>query len=168
MVADPSDRTSIINIAIEINNSTGEFSNLIAALTKVDSELGAGLIPLLDGTRQFTVFAPTDAAFDAAAEAVLGGGNMGSDLIEQLPAETLLAILAYHVSPGNRDSTDVLDSTRVRTLSKSFVFPFENSGIPFLRDVDSLGLGSPDAQIVIPDVFADNGVIHVIDWVLIP
>lgn len=166
--AAPPERTSIVDIALEVNASTGEFSSLIAALSKVDTELNAGLIPLLDGNRQFTVFAPTDGAFDAAAEAVLGSGATGADLIDALPADQLLAILTYHVAPGNRNSSDVLSSTKVRTVSKSFVFPYLDNGTPYLRDVDSLGLGSPDAQIISPDVFADNGVIHVIDWVLIP
>jgi uncharacterized surface protein with fasciclin (FAS1) repeats len=131
--------------------------------------LNAGLIPLLDGKRQFTVFAPTDAAFDSAAVAALGPGNTGTDLVNALTAETLLDILTYHVSPGDRDSTEVLGSGRIRTLNRGFVFPFvDGNEVPFLRDNDSLGLGSPDAQIVVPDVFADNGVIHVIDWVLIP
>lgn len=166
--AAPPERTSIVDIAIDINTNTGEFSSLIAALTKVDTELNAGLIPLLDGRRQFTVFAPTDAAFDAAAEAVIGTGATGAQLVDALPADQLLAILTYHVAPGNRDAASVLSSSQVRTVSKSFVFPYVDGADAFLRDVDSLGLGSPDAKIVTPNVFADNGVIHVIDWVLIP
>jgi uncharacterized surface protein with fasciclin (FAS1) repeats len=165
-VAAPPERTSIVDVALAVNAETGEFSTLIAALVRVDEELGAGLIPLLDGNRQFTVFAPTDVAFDATA-AVLEY-NSGAEMVADLPAELLLAILTYHVSPGNRDSADVLDSTRVRTVSKGFVFPILVEGVPFLVDSDTLGLGSLDAQIIIPDVFADNGVIHVIDQVLIP
>lgn len=171
VIAQPPERTSIVDIALGINQETGEFSSLIAALTKVDNELGAGLIPLLDGKRQFTVFAPTDAAFDAAAaalEEVLGEGATGADLVEALSPETLLAILTYHVAPGNRDADDVLGSSRVRTVSKGFVFPYVDGDIPYIEDTDSLGIGSVDAQIVIPNVFADNGVIHVIDQVLIP
>jgi uncharacterized surface protein with fasciclin (FAS1) repeats len=167
--AAPPQRTTIVDTALAVNAQTGEFSSLIAALTKVDTELNAGLIPLLDGNRQFTVFAPTDAAFDAAAEAVLGPGFTGADLVAGLDAELLLSILTYHVAPGNRDAASVLGSTQVRTLSKSFVYPYvDMNGSAFLRDVDSLGLGSPDAQITGPNVFASNGVIHVINWVLLP
>jgi uncharacterized surface protein with fasciclin (FAS1) repeats len=162
------DRTTIVDIATTVNANTGEFSNLIAALSRVDNELGAGLIPLLDGNRQFTVFAPTDAAFDAAGQAL--GFADGADLVANVDANLLLAVLTYHVSPGNRPAADVLTSERVRTMSKGFVFPYvDGNGTPFLRDSDSaLGAGSPDAQIVGPDVFADNGVIHIIDWVLLP
>ena len=162
------ERTTIVDVATTVNANTGEFSNLIAALVRVDTELDAGLIPLLDGNRQFTVFAPTDAAFDAAGQAL--GFADGADLVANVDANLLLAVLTYHVSPGNRPAADVLTSERVRTMSKGFVFPYvDGNGTPFLRDSDSaLGAGSPDAQIVGPDVFADNGVIHIIDWVLLP
>ena len=167
-VAQAPDRNSIIDVATTINSETGEFSNLIAALVKVDSQLNTGLIPTLSKRRQFTVFAPTDAAFDAAAESILGEGKTGAELIEALPAADLLAILTYHVSPGSRDAEDVTDSQRVRTVSKSFVFPIPQGEALFLRDTDSLGLNSGDAEVVLPNVFADNGVIHAINAVLIP
>ena len=162
------ERTTIIGLATQVNADTGEFSNLIAALTRVDAELDAGLIPLLDGNRQFTVFAPTDEGFDAAGQAL--GFVDGADLVANGDVELLLAVLTYHVSPGNRPADDVLSSERVRTVSKGFVFPYvDGEGKPFLRDSDSvLGAGSPDAQIVGPNNFADNGVIHIIDWVLLP
>jgi uncharacterized surface protein with fasciclin (FAS1) repeats len=162
------EKTTIIDIATTVNADTGEFSNLIAALSRVDNELGAGLIPLLDGNRQFTVFAPTDAAFDAAGQAL--GFDDGADLVANVDVNVLLAVLTYHVSPGDRPAADVLSSEKVRTLSKGFVFPYvDGNGTPFLRDSDSaLGAGSPDAQIIVPNVFADNGVIHIIDWVLLP
>jgi uncharacterized surface protein with fasciclin (FAS1) repeats len=162
------ERTTIIDVAIAVNADTGEFSNLIAALVRVDTELDAGLIPLLDGNRQFTVFAPTDAAFDAAGQAL--GFADGADLVANVDVNVLLAVLTYHVSPGNRPAADVLSSERVRTMSKGFVFPYvDSNGNAFLKDSDSvLGAGSPDAQIIAPDIFADNGVIHVIDWVLLP
>ncbi|MGD8491936.1 MAG: fasciclin domain-containing protein [Anaerolineae bacterium] len=162
------ERTTIIDVALTANAETGEFSNLIAALTRVDTELGAGLIPLLDGNRQFTVFAPTDAAFDAAGQAL--GFADGADLVANVDVNVLLAVLTYHVAPGDRPAADVLSSERIRTVSKGFVFPYvDGNGTPFLRDSDSaLGAGSPDAQIIGPNVFADNGVIHIIDWVLLP
>jgi uncharacterized surface protein with fasciclin (FAS1) repeats len=167
-LAKKADEPSIVDIATGINADTGEFSNLIAALTRVDTELGAGLIPALSGNRQFTVFAPNDAGFDAAGQAL--GFADGADLVANVDVNILLAVLQYHVAPGNRPAADVLDSDRIRTISKGFVFPYANESGAFLMDSDSvLGAGSPDAQIVAPDAaFARNGVIHVIDWVLLP
>jgi uncharacterized surface protein with fasciclin (FAS1) repeats len=163
----PKDRDTIIDVASGVNAATGEFGILIAALERVDTELGAGLIPLLDGNRQFTVFAPTNAAFDAAGPAL--GFADGNDLVANVDVNLLLAVLTYHVSPGNRPAADVLSSERVRTVSKGFVFPYVAGEEAFLRDSDSvLEAGSPDAKIVAADVFADNGVIHIIDWVLLP
>lgn len=166
-LAAPPDRTSIVDVALDVNASTGEFDNLIAALVRVDNELSAGLIPMLDGNRQFTVFAPTDAAFDAAGMAL--GFADGADLVANVDVELLAGVLGYHVAPGKRTAADVTTASRVRTISKGFVFPYVADGNAFLMDSDSvLMAGSPDAQIVMADVFADNGVIHVIDWVLLP
>jgi len=161
------DTPTIVGTALSINSDSGEFTHLIAALTRVDTELDAGLIPMLDGNRQFTVFAPTDAAFDAAGQAL--GFTDGAELVASVDATVLAAVLSYHVSPGNRPAEDVLSSDRVRTLSRGFIFPYTDGTDAFITDSDSfLGAGSPDAQIVLPDVFASNGVIHVIDWVLLP
>jgi uncharacterized surface protein with fasciclin (FAS1) repeats len=166
--AAPPERTTIVDIALQVNGQTGEFSNLIAALSRVDAELGAGLIQALDGNRQFTVFAPTDAAFDAAAAAL--GFASGAELVANVDPNLLLAVLTYHVAPGNRPAADVLSSDRIRTISNGFVFPYvDGSGNAFLRDTDRvLMAGSPDAQIIAADIFADNGVIHIINWVLLP
>ena len=132
---------------------TPALSTLVAAVSKAD------LLDFIDGNRNLTVFAPTNDAFDATAEAILGAGSDGLDLVAALDPETLSGILKYHIAPGERDSGDVLDSSRVRTLSRSFTFPSLQDGVPFIND----------SQIVIPDVFACNGVVHVIgDEVLLP
>lgn len=147
-LADPPERTTIVDLAV----STPELSTLVAAVVKAD------LVDTLDGRRQFTVFAPTNDAFDAAAEAILGPGNDGIDLIDALSVPELTDILLYHVAPGRRDSVDVLGSERVRTMNKQFAFPSLQSGVPFIND----------AEILLPDQFADNGVVHVIGGVLLP
>jgi uncharacterized surface protein with fasciclin (FAS1) repeats len=167
IAAPPDERTTIVDIAL---SDPANFSCLTDALIHVDENLGAGLVPALDGTRQFTVFAPTNAAFNAAAVALLGPGSDCADLIYGVSDELLLGVLTYHVAPGNRPAADVLSSDQVRTISKGFVYPYvDGNGDAFLMDTDAvLGAGSPDAQIIIPNVFADNGVIHVIDWVLLP
>ncbi len=128
------------------------FSTLVAAVVK------AGLVDTLDGRRQFTVFAPTNTAFDTAAEAILGTGSTGIDLVNALSVYELTDILLFHVSPGRRLSGDVLGSERVRTMNKDFLFPSLQGGVPFINN----------AEIVVPDLQVDNGVIHVIDAVLLP
>lgn len=138
------EKTSIVDKALEINAQTGEFSTLIAALVAAD------LVDVLDGNRQFTVFAPTDAAF---ADLGYNAGNIGS-----LPIEALTNILLYHVAPGERFAADVVTADKVRMLNKSFA------------DVEVTAEGAfiDGAKIIITDVDVDNGVIHVVDSVLMP
>lgn len=138
----------------EAAQATTAFSTLFVAVDK------AGLGDFLSGKRQLTVFAPDNAAFDAAAGVILGEGSTGLELVDALDADTLAWILAYHVSPGERFSSDVLDTKRFRTISKQFV----------TRDGLTLnGIGSSanlDATAL--DIHVLNGVIHTIDFVLLP
>jgi uncharacterized surface protein with fasciclin (FAS1) repeats len=143
---------TIVDIALSVNAESGEFSTLIAALSCT------GLVPALDGKGQYTVFAPTDAAF----------GNLGlnaSNICNALPTETLTSVLLYHVAPGERFASDVVSSDRIRTLSKGFLFPVLMGGDAYIRDGSS---ATSDAKILMTDIEATNGVIHVIDQVLLP
>ncbi len=135
-----------VDTAIAVNAANGEFDHLIAAVVR------AGLVDTLDGRRQFTVFAPTDAAFEDLFDA-LGVSGVGD-----IPVGTLRAVLLYHVAPGERFSGDVLGSSRIRTISKQFLHPAVRGGIPYIDD----------ARIVAADIDVSNGVIHVIDAVLLP
>lgn len=137
---------TIVGTAIAVNQETGQFGDLIAAVQR------AGLVDVLNGNRQFTVFAPTDAAFEQLFEA------LGVSGVEEIPVGTLRAVLLYHVAPGERFSDDVLASGRVRTISKGFLVPSVHDGSAWIND----------ARIVAADVDASNGVIHVIDKVLLP
>jgi uncharacterized surface protein with fasciclin (FAS1) repeats len=137
---------TIVDTAIAVNAATGEFDELIGAVVR------AGLVGELDGRRQFTVFAPTDAAFEHLYAALGVGG------VDDIPVATLRAVLLHHVAPGERFSGDVVTSTRIRTLNKDFLSPSIHGGAAF---VDG-------ARILVPDVDASNGVIHVIDRVLVP
>lgn len=137
---------TIVQTAIAVNEANGEFHELIAAVTR------AGLVGTLNGNRQFTVFAPTDAAFHALY------ARLGVSGINDIPLATLRAVLLHHVAPGQRFSGDVLDASRIRTLNGDFVHPSLSGGV---ARVDG-------ARIVLPDVDASNGVIHVIDQVLLP
>ena len=137
---------TIVDTAIAVNAATGEFDELIAAVVR------AGLVDELDGHRQFTVFAPTDAAFHDLYAA------LGVDGVDDIPVPTLRAVLLHHVAPGERFSSDVVNSTRIRTLNRDFLSPSVHGGAAY---VDG-------ARILLADVDASNGVIHVIDRVLVP
>ena len=141
---------TIVDVALEVNGSTGEFSILIAALQAADPSV----IETLSGKGQFTVFAPTDAAFVALL------GELGLTADELLSDKELVTnVLLYHVAPGRRFAEDVTSSDRIRTLFKEFFYV--NGGV--LTD----GQGR-EMNIIAIDIEASNGVIHVIDRVLLP
>ena len=138
---------TIVDVALEINSQTGEFDTLIAAILAADP----AVLETLSGNGQFTVFAPTDAAFAALG---LDSTNIGS-----VPQGALTEILLYHVARGSRYAEDVVDSDRIRTLNKSFLL--QDGGVL----TDNQGR---TANIIATDVPAANGVIHVIDAVVLP
>jgi uncharacterized surface protein with fasciclin (FAS1) repeats len=137
---------TIVQAAVAVNAQTGEFSHLIEAVTR------AGLIDTLNGNRQLTVFAPTDAAFEQLF------ATLGVNGVDEIPVATLKAVLLYHVAPGERFSGSVLSSDRIRTLSRAFLIPSVHDGSAWVND----------ARIVRPDIDVSNGVIHLIDKVLLP
>lgn len=132
------------------------FSTLTAALVTTD------LAEVLNNDGEFTVFAPTNAAFDAAAQALLGDdGATGPDLLLALDKETLEDVLLYHVVPGSLFSDDVLAKDRFVTLN----------GDESIREGTTIvgGQGSAgDLILDLIDIEASNGVVHVIDGVLLP
>ncbi len=135
---------NIVDVVLEINAETGEFSTLLAAVTS------AGLVDALAATGQRTVFAPTDAAFAALG---LNAGNVGT-----LPTTTLTGLLLFHVAPERRDAANVLASSRIRMANGQRTTISIQNGVPYINN----------ARIVQTDVEATNGIIHVIDAVLLP
>jgi uncharacterized surface protein with fasciclin (FAS1) repeats len=123
--------------------NAGSFNTLVTAITT------AGLDTALKGSGPFTVFAPTDEAFSK-----LVSGTVES-LLQDIPK--LRQILEYHVVSGKVMAADVVKKDSVPTLEGSS-----------LKIDASNGVKVNDATVVTPDVAADNGVIHVIDTVLIP
>ena len=130
----------------------GQFKTLAAALT------AAGLVDTLKGPGPFTVFAPTDAAF-----AKLPAGTLDTLLKE--PKGDLTSILTYHVVPGKVMAADVagMDGQKVKTVQ----------GAELTVEVDGSKVMLTDAtgksvNVTSTDVEASNGVIHVIDGVLMP
>ena len=122
----------------------GEFDVLQAAVVK------AGLVDALNGKGQYTVFAPTDEAF---AEALGEGGEaMAIAAVESLPVDKLTNILLYHVTEGRRNSTSVLAAPEYTMLNGAQLTRSELT----------------EAGIATPDISAKNGVVHVINSVLMP
>jgi uncharacterized surface protein with fasciclin (FAS1) repeats len=143
------------------------FSELVAALTYVDAELDTGLVDLfLEGREQYTVFAPTNAAF--AGLYTLLSGVLGAPVsgVTDLPAAVVLDVLLYHVTPGRRGAVSVVPRVGERLIP---TLQGERFGVrPNLTLRDGLSGIRPDAKIVTADISASNGVIHVIDQVIVP
>ncbi len=125
----------------------GDFTTLVAAVQ------AAGLVETLKSTGPFTVFAPTDAAF-----AKLPEGTVETLLLPE-NREQLQAILTYHVLSGEVMSADIAGQSLTATT-------VQGSGLPI--DATAGGVQVGKATVIGADVDASNGVIHVIDTVLIP
>ncbi|MEZ5801331.1 MAG: fasciclin domain-containing protein [Nitratireductor sp.] len=140
-VAVPAKAADIVDTAV----AAGSFNTLVAAVQ------AAGLVDTLKGEGPFTVFAPTDEAF-----AALPAGTV-EDLLKPENKDKLVKILTYHVLPGKVMSTDLQDEMMAKTVE----------GDEVKIDLDN-GPMVNDAKVVTADVAADNGVIHVIDKVIMP
>ena len=133
------------------------FDELVAALVFVDEKLDAGLVNLfLNGTDQFTVFAPTDDAFKALYKV------LNIDEISDLPAELVLDVLFYHVTEGRRAANSVVPPARLRKITTLLGEYFSVS-----KEGKIYAIGN-EANIVAPNISASNGIIHVIDAVILP
>ena len=131
----------IVDTAVD----AGSFTTLVAAVQAAD------LVDTLKGEGPFTVFAPTDEAF-----AALPAGTV-ENLLKPENKDQLIAVLTYHVVPGKVMSTDLSDDMTAQTVQ----------GGEITIDLDN-GVMINDANVVTADVEADNGVIHVIDKVILP
>ncbi len=129
---------------VAVASATEGFSTLVAALT------AGGLVETLQGAGPFTVFAPTDAAFEA-----LPAGLLEKLLLPENKA-VLVSILTYHVVPGMVMSADIMAGD---------VATVEGSNVKL--DI-AYGVKVNDATVTTADVAASNGVIHVIDAVIVP
>ena len=126
--------------------AAGQFNTLAAALEAAD------LVGTLKGDGPFTVFAPTDAAF-----AKLPEGTVES-LLKPENRDQLVAILTYHVVPGKVKAADVVKLSEAKTVN----------GQAVAITVADSGVQINDANVIKTDIGASNGVIHVIDTVILP
>lgn len=125
--------------------AAGDFTTLVAAVE------AAGLVETLKGEGPFTVFAPTDAAFAALPE-----GTVDTLLMPE-NKDDLVAILTYHVVPGAVMSSDLTEGMTAATV--------QGGNVTFALEG---GAKVNDANITAADIAASNGVIHVIDKVIMP
>jgi uncharacterized surface protein with fasciclin (FAS1) repeats len=132
------------NTIVDVASEAGSFTTLLSAVDAV------GLTETLQSEGPFTVFAPTDAAFEALPDGLL------ADLLND--SETLTSILLYHVVMGEMRAESVVMSSLIETAM--------GSDVRVTLDGDSVMIGS--ASIVTTDIEASNGIIHVIDAVITP
>ncbi|HAY37164.1 MAG TPA: Nex18 symbiotically induced protein [Bacteroidetes bacterium] len=139
------DSAPSLNI-VETAVSAGTFDTLVAAVTAAD------LVSVLSGPGPFTVFAPTEAAF-----AALPSGTVETLLLPE-NKDQLIAMLTYHVVSGAVTSEQVVGLTSAPTVQGSSVNIRVEGGVVYIND----------AAVTQVDIEASNGVIHVIDQVLLP
>ncbi len=145
---------------VEIAVATDDLSLLVGALQQAD----AGLVETLSGDGPFTVFAPTNAAFVALLEALGDDYNSLADFDTDDEKALLVKVLTYHVVAGTAAfSTDLSNGQKITT------FQGEEVGINIKNNtVHVEDATDENASVVIPDVEASNGVVHVINKVLLP
>ena len=147
---------NIVEIAVE----TDDLSLLVDALTAAN----AGLVQTLSGDGPFTVFAPTNDAFVALLGVLGDDYNSLADFDTQEEIDLLVKILTYHVVSGTEAfSTDLSDGQHIETVNGANIgIALSNGGVHVVDASDT------NASVILPDVDASNGVVHVIDKVLLP
>ena len=142
LISATSNALDIVDTAV----SAGQFNTLVAAVEAAD------LVNTLKGDGPFTVFAPTDEAFAALPEGTV------ENLLKPENKDQLIAVLTYHVVPGKIMSSDIAGTaTMVESVQGSELDVNATNGVT----VDG-------ATVVTADIETDNGVIHVIDRVVLP
>ncbi|MEM6628897.1 MAG: fasciclin domain-containing protein [Bacteroidota bacterium] len=132
----------IVDLAVE----TESLSTLVAAVK------AGGLVETLKGDGPFTVFAPTNDAFAALPEGTV------EELLKPENKDKLVAILTYHVVPGKVMSTDLSDGQEAATVQ----------GEKVSVSISDAGVMISGAKVAAADIKASNGVVHVIDKVILP
>jgi uncharacterized surface protein with fasciclin (FAS1) repeats len=130
---------------VALAQDTPELSTLVEAVT------AAELAETLQGDGPFTVFAPTNEAFDELGETL-------DELLQPKNQEQLQSVLTYHVVPSEAMAADLEDGQMLETVN--------GEKLEVSIDGDTVMIGG--ATVVMPDVDASNGVVHVIDTVLVP
>jgi len=143
---------------VELKNIVGLAQDTSSLSTLVKAVTAGGLVDTLSGKGPFTVFAPTNAAFAALPDGTL------DNLLEPANKDQLVSILTYHVLPAEVKAGDLKAEQSVKTVEGSELY------ITKEKDVVKVGPSSKDLTITVTsaDNMASNGVVHIIDGVLIP
>jgi uncharacterized surface protein with fasciclin (FAS1) repeats len=131
---------------VEVASGNASFKTLVAAVK------AAGLVDVLSGEGPFTVFAPTDAAFEALPKGTLEA------LLKPENKEQLIKLLGYHVIPESTSATQLGKLKTIKTV--------QGDSLAIVTQKEGLTVGG--AKVLMADVGASNGMIHAIDHVLIP
>ncbi|MFM9051479.1 MAG: fasciclin domain-containing protein [Bacteroidota bacterium] len=133
------------------------FTELVSALVYVDDSLNAGLVNMfMNGTDQYTVFAPTNTAFQNLYTA------LGITAITDLPPTLVRDVLLYHVVDGRRAANSVVPKTGIKNISTLLGMNFS---VNTQGQITAVG---NTANITTANISASNGIIHVIDAVILP
>lgn len=147
----PADDAAAQQDIVALASETSDLSTLVTAVQAAD------LVETLQGDGPFTVFAPTNAAFDKLPDGTL------DDLLLPENQDQLVDVLTYHVVSGKVMSSDLSDGQVVDTLQGGQLTVEITDGMVYLVDA-----GGNKAQVTTPDVEASNGVVHIIDTVVLP
>ncbi len=149
----PAPAPTIVDIVLTVSGNSGYDDNGDDFDVLREAVIALGLADVLSQRGQYTVFAPNDSAFEALAGVT--EEQVVSTLVGAFGADAVRDIVLYHVAPGRRYAQDVVSSNRIRTLNRAFIM------------VDGTVLNGT-INIIATDIEASNGVVHVIDSVLLP
>ncbi|MGB5204986.1 MAG: fasciclin domain-containing protein [Eudoraea sp.] len=155
------ERTTAKNL-VTTAQETDALSSLVAALIKADENEGTDLVTTLSSEGPFTVFAPTNEAFSELLDGLENYDSL-EDFDSEEDKELLATILTYHVFAGGAvPSSELSNGQTIATLQGENLEVKLENGV-FIKDASGA-----DARVVIPNVAVSNGIVHVVDKVLIP
>ncbi|MDC6363909.1 MULTISPECIES: fasciclin domain-containing protein [Flavobacteriaceae] len=154
----PETTTTIVDAA----QATAELSSLVSALQKADESANNNLVSALSGEGPFTVFAPTNAAFSDLLTQLDGFDSLDDFNSEQLQ-DLLAVILTYHVISGTAATSSDLSNGQTLTTLQGATLTVSTEGGVFIGDATDT-----PAQVTTANVTTSNGVVHIIDKVLLP
>lgn len=158
----PMDSVNLVETVIAAaGGDPAEFTVLLAAVQAADAAVDGALIQMLSEEGPYTVFAPTDAAFAAALEAL---GLTAEELLAN--TDLLLEVLSYHVVPGHFAAETVVAVAGMSEEGVLVATALPGTTVTVMLDGESVKVN--DATVIQTDIHAANGIIHVIDAVLLP